>query len=378
MLVRNEVLSIQEELSYHRRALHTMPENGFHEFKTSQYVYDALSTLAPDKLERLAGTGVKAVFYANDPERTTAFRADMDALPITENTSLPFASKHAGFMHACGHDAHMAALLATAALVSQHRGELKENAVFLFQPAEEGELGAVKMIEDGALEEPHVDRIFGFHVYPGIPAGKLAVREGPLMARATGLNLTIKGKSAHGAKPHLGNDAIVAAAQLVSMLETLISRRVDPMENAVLTIGTIAGGTRRNIICNEVSMTCTMRTFTDDAYETMMHGIRGMVKAVECAFDVTVTLAFEGPDYLAVVNDADLAEEYRRAAGDAAIPAERACISEDFSFYQRKTKGLFVFAGVGEDVDALHTPRMFFEEPALLPAVEVYLRLLRL
>lgn len=378
MLVRNEVLSILEELAGHRRALHAMPENGFHEFKTSQYVYDALLKLAPDKLERLAGTGVKAVFYAKEPERTTAFRADMDALPVTEDTGLPFASRHEGFMHACGHDAHMAALLATAALVSRHRGELKENAVFLFQPAEEGDLGAVKMIEDGALEEPHVDRIFGFHVYPGLPEGKLAVREGPLMARATGLNITIKGKSAHGAKPHLGNDAVVAAAQLVSMLETLISRRVDPMENAVLTIGTIRGGTRRNIICDEVYMTCTMRTFTDDVYETMMHGFSGMLKAVESAFDVEAAFAFDGPDYLSVVNDAGLSDEYRQAAGDAAIPAERACISEDFSFYQRKTKGLFVFAGVGEDVDALHTPRMFFDERALLPAIEVYLRLLRL
>jgi amidohydrolase len=378
MLVRNEVLSILEELAGHRRALHAMPENGLHEFKTSQFVYDALLKLAPDKLERLAGTGIKAVIYAKKPERTTAFRADMDALPVTEDTGLPFASRHEGFMHACGHDAHMAALLATAALVSRHRDELKENAVFLFQPAEEGDLGAVKMIEDGALEEPHVDRIFGFHVYPGLPEGKLAVREGPLMARATGLNITIKGKSAHGAKPHLGNDAIVAAAQLVSMLETLISRRVDPMENAVLTIGTIRGGTRRNIICDEVYMTCTMRTFTDDVYETMMHGISGMLKAVESAFDVEAALAFEGPDYLSVVNDAGLADEYRQIAGDAAIPAERACISEDFSFYQRKTKGLFVFAGVGEGVDALHTPRMFFDERALLPAIEVYLRLLRL
>lgn len=378
MHIRSEVQSILPELTRVRRQLHTMPEDGLCEFETSQYIYNTLSALAPDRLVRLAGTGVKAVFFAKGPTRTTAFRADMDALPVVEDTGLPFASRNPGYMHACGHDAHMAAALVTAQLVAKHRAELRENVVFLFQPAEEGQLGAIKMIEEGALEDPHVDRIFGFHIYPGIPAGKLALREGPLMARATGLNLTIRGRSAHGAKPHLGNDAIVAAAQLVVMLETLVSRKIDPMENAVLTIGTVSGGMRRNIICDEVKLTCTMRTFTDAVYDAMMAGIRGMMEAVEHAFGVTARLEFEGPDYLAVVNDAELACEYRAAAGDAAMEAERACISEDFSFYQRKTKGLFVFTGVGEDVDALHTPRMFFDESALLPAIEAYMRLLSL
>ncbi|HOG01382.1 MAG TPA: amidohydrolase [Clostridia bacterium] len=378
MDIRFEVQSILPELARVRRDLHAMPEDGYREFETSNYVYDYLSALAPDRLEKLAGTGVKAVFFAKDAKRTTAFRADMDALPVSEDTGLPFASKNPGFMHACGHDAHMAAALLTAALAARHRDELTENAVFLFQPAEEGMLGALGMISDGALEAPHVDRIFGFHVYPGIPEGKIALREGPMMARATGLNLTVRGRSAHGAKPHLGNDAVVAAAALVTMLETLVSRKIDPMENAVLTIGTIAGGTRRNIICDEVKLTLTMRTFTDEVYDAMMAGIRGMLEAVEHAFGVTSELAFEGQDYLAVVNDPELAREYRRAAGDAAIETGRVCISEDFSFYQRKTKGLFVFLGVGEDVEALHTPRMFFDERALLPAIEAYLRLLRL
>lgn len=378
MQIREEVQSSLEELTRVRRALHMIPENGFQEFKTSQFIYDYLANLAPDRLIRLADTGLKAVFMAKEPMRTTAFRADIDALPIKEETGLPFASRHEGYMHACGHDAHMAAALITAALVAKHRDGIKENVAFLFQPGEEGKRGACRMIEEGALEEPHVDRIFGFHVSPGLPEGKLAVREGPLMARATSLDISITGKSAHGAKPNLGNDAVVAAAQLVTMLETLVSRRVDPMENAVLTIGTINGGIRRNIICDSVKMTCTMRTFTDEVYETMMHGIRGMLKAVEDAFDVEAALEISGKDYLAVVNDAQLAAEYKKAAGDAAVMVERTCISEDFSFYQRETKGLFVFAGVGERVETLHTPRIFFDERALLPAIEVYLRLLRL
>ncbi len=378
MEIRSEILALLPELARLRRALHAMPEAGYREFETSQYVYDYLLALAPDRLERIAGTGVKAAFLAKDPVRTTAFRADMDALPIREETGLPFASGNEGFMHACGHDAHMAAALVTAALVSKHRGALRENVVMLFQPAEEGELGAGRMIAEGALEAPRVDRIFGFHVYPGLAEGQIAVREGPFMARATGLNIAVLGKSAHGARPHLGSDAIVAAAGLVSMLQTLVSRRVDPMENAVLTIGTIAGGAKRNIVCDDVRLTLTMRTFTDEVYETMMDGVRGVLRAVECAFNVETRLAFEGPDYLAVVNDAELAEDYRKAVGGAAVDIGRACISEDFSFYQRQTKGLFVFLGVGEGVDALHTPRMFFDERALLPAIEAYLRLLSL
>lgn len=378
MEIRNEVQSSLEELTRVRRALHRMPEDAYCEHETSTFIYDYLFALAPDKLIKLAGTGVKAVFYAKEPHRTTAFRADMDALPIVEETGLSCASRNSGFMHACGHDAHMAAALITASLVARHRGELRENVVFLFQPAEEGGAGAARMIEDGALEAPHVDRIFGLHVYPGIPVGKIALRAGPMMARATGFDIALLGKSAHGARPHLGNDAIVAAAHLIAMLETLVSRRIDPMENAVLTIGSIAGGTRRNIICNEVTLRCTMRTFTDEVYETMISGVRGMLKAVEAAFGVEARLIFDGEDYYAVVNDAQLAAQYEAAAGDAVLPAQRACISEDFSFYQRERPGLFVFLGVGEEIDPLHTPRMFFEESALLPAIETHLRLLDL
>lgn len=373
-----ETQRLAKELVALRREFHARPELGFQEHWSASRIAGYLRELGFDVREGVAETGVTALLEGSGPGRTLLLRADMDALPLQELTGLPFASVNDGVMHACGHDAHMAAALLTAALAARHRDELTENAVFLFQPAEEGMLGALGMISDGALEAPHVDRIFGFHVYPGIPEGKIALREGPMMARATGLNLTVRGRSAHGAKPHLGNDAVVAAAALVTMLETLVSRKIDPMENAVLTIGTIAGGTRRNIICDEVKLTLTMRTFTDEVYDAMMAGIRGMLEAVEHAFGVTSELAFEGQDYLAVVNDPELAREYRRAAGDAAIETGRVCISEDFSFYQRKTKGLFVFLGVGEDVEALHTPRMFFDERALLPAIEAYLRLLRL
>ena len=377
MDIRNEVKATLPGLREARRALHRIPELGYREHKTHDYLIDKLSALAPDRLETLAGTGIKAVFFAKDAPRTTAFRADIDALPVTERTGLPFASEHPGAMHACGHDSHMAAALATASLVAKNRERLHENVVFLFQPAEEGEVGAARMIADGALEDPHVDRIFGMHVFPGIPLGSIGVRAGSLMARASSIDLIVRGKSAHGAKPPLGCDAIVAAAQLVTMLETIISRRVDPFESAVLTIGKICGGTKRNIICPEVKLECTMRTFSDEAYETMLGSIRGMLKAVESAFGVECELRFECEDYLGVVNDASLAEEYRALAGNAAVEAPMVCISEDFSFYQRKTKGLFVFTGIG-DASPLHADDLFFDEEAVLPYIEMNMRLLGL
>lgn len=377
MDIRQGVWDLLPILTKARRDLHQIPEEGHAEFQTQAYLLDFLSTLEPDTLEPLAGTGAKAVFVAKKPRRVTAFRADMDALPVLEATGLPFASLHPGAMHACGHDAHMAAALALAAYVAQHRQALEETVVFLFQPAEEGGNGAAAMLEAGALQNPQVNRIFGFHVFPGLPAGALGVREGPLMARATGFNLTIRGKSAHGAKPHLGRDAIVAAAELITMLQTLVSRRVDPMENAVLTIGKIAGGTRRNIICEEATLECTLRTFTDETYQSIITGIHAMRQALEQAFDVGTEYE-QVQDYYAVVNNEALAEEYCSLAGDAAIPVERQCISEDFSFYQREVSGLFVLAGVGETVTALHTPTMFFEEEALLPAIEMNVRLLGL
>ncbi len=375
--IRKRILNLLPALRETRRALHAMPEQAHGERETQAYLLERLAALAPDSLEPLAGTGVKAVFRAEGSACATAFRADMDALPVSEATGLPFASRNAGVMHACGHDAHMAASLALASLVAAHRAELKETVVFLFQPAEEGGYGARSMIEAGALKNPAINRIYGYHVFPGMPFGALGVREGPLMARACGFDITLKGKSAHGASPQLGRDALVAAAQLVSMLQTLVSRRIGPMENAVLTIGKIAGGTRRNIICEEVTLECTLRTFTDGAHKTMMDGVNAMRAAVEQAFEVTTQLSM-AEDYFAVVNDAALAREYRAMAGERAVECERQCISEDFSFYQREVPGLFVFVGVGENVSALHTPAMFFDEEALLPAIDMNARLLGL
>lgn len=373
--MRKEIQEILTEIREIRRELHKIPEPNFREYKTSKFIFNYLSALNPTSVEKIAGTGVKAVFDIG-AKKTIAFRADMDALPLNEDTGLPFASCNAGYMHACGHDAHMATALITALLVSKNIEKIKTNIVMLFQPSEEIEVGAKKMVEEGALENPHVDMIFGFHVWPGLESGKIGFVKGPMMAYATHFDITIHGENAHGAKPHLGNDAIVAAASLVNMMETIVSRRIDPMDSAVITIGSIQGGTQRSIICDEVKMLCTMRTFNDKSHDIGLNSIKGMLKAIEDGFGVTTDFEFASQEYLPVVNDCESYEIFRNAAGDYAIDAEKVCISEDFSFYQKTTKGCFAFLGLGDNVSALHTSTMYFEEEALIPMLETYMKIL--
>ena len=201
MQIHPVVGSLFEECVRVRRELHRIPEPGFEERETQAYLIDYLTGLAPDCIEKLADTGVKAVFYAEHPTATVAFRADIDAIRTTEMTGLEFASQHPGKMHACGHDAHMAMVLMLAKLVSEHRRELNVNVVLLFQPGEEGYGGAKRMVEEGALQNPAVDRIYGFHVWPTVPKGKIALRPGIMMAQTGEIDIIVEGLSAHGASP---------------------------------------------------------------------------------------------------------------------------------------------------------------------------------
>lgn len=376
MKIRSEVLNSLDLIRKMRRDLHRIPEMAFKEHKTHEYIWNFIAALEPDAMECVGETGIKVVFLCKDAERTTAFRSDMDAMPITEETGLEFASQHEGLMHACGHDAHMATLLAFAKLVAENRGKLKENVVLIFQPAEENGGGAMRIIGEGVMESPHIDRVLGFHVYPGLPFGKIGLRPGPLMMSSTSINIKVRGKAAHGARPHLGSDAIVAAAHLITMIQSLVSRRIDPMENAVFSIGMINGGKKRNIICDEVDLVCTMRCYTQEVFDTMISSLKGMAAGLEYAFNCEGIVDVVQPSYLHVENDPELTALVTELAEDAAVEAKSASISEDFSFYQRKAQGMFAFLGVGEDVTALHTPTMYFDEEALLPMLEVYLRVL--
>lgn len=378
MQIHPIVGALFEECVRVRRDLHRIPEPGFEERATQAYLIEYLKTLSPDRVEPLADTGVKAVFFADCAKETVAFRADMDALRTYEDTGAEYASLHEGRMHACGHDAHMAMVLMAAKLVSEHRGELGVNVVLLFQPGEEGYGGAKRMVEEGALQDPPVDRIYGFHVWPTVPKGKVALRSGTMMAQTGEIDITVEGLSAHGASPQLGVDAVCAAAQLIGMMQTAITRNIDPREEALLTIGKIAGGTARNVIADRVVMNGTIRAYSAEVFEKLSQRLIEMCKGMELAAGVKVTY-HQPMGYPCVSNPASLVEHFDTLMEkEDLLLAEPVMQGEDFSFYQQKVPGLFLFLGIGggKNTVPLHNCKFDFDEDAMLLGIEIYRRIL--
>jgi amidohydrolase len=371
------VLALEKEAERVRRDLHKIPETGYSERKTQAYILDYLSKLAPDSVEKIADTGVKAVFYAKEPTETIAFRADMDALATRELTELPFESTHIGRMHACGHDGHMTMLLLLASLVSRSREKLKYNIVLLFQPAEESIGGAARMIEEGALKNPAVERIFGLHVWPSIEQGRIGVRSGPMMAQTREFDIILHGKSAHGASPQDGIDTIVASAELILMLQSVISRSVSPSAHSLITIGKITGGQARNIISDRVELNGTLRTFSNELTNYMKSKIGDMLHGLELSAGVKAEYR-EIMHYPMVDNPAYMVDYLKTIVEpEVLIEAEEQMAAEDFAFYQQHVPGLFMLLGIGGKscLHPLHSPLFNFDEHALLGGVEVYRRI---
>ncbi len=249
------------KLSKIRRRIHMYPELAYQEKRTSEFVADTLRSLDIEVRTGVARTGVIGVLRGGSKGKTVAFRGDMDALPITEQNQKPYRSRVPGVMHACGHDANTTTVIGTAMLLAKRRHELRGNAKFIFQPSEEAPPGgALPMIKDGALKDPKVDWIIGVHVDSTVPTGKIGLRDGHMMAAADDFSLSILGEAAHGAKPHLGVDAIQLQAQVVQALQPVVSRRIDPTHPVVLTLGTIHGGYRQNVIADRVDIEGTLRT----------------------------------------------------------------------------------------------------------------------
>ena len=240
-----------------RRALHRIPEPGFREEKTKRLICERLHEIGVTPV--CEHGWITAVVDSGEDGLVTGFRADFDALPVTEPQGCPFRSEHEGYMHACGHDLHTAILLGTARLLMAACGEWKGRVKLLFQPAEETDGGAKPMVQGGVMENPRVDRVYGLHVMPRLVTGQVECRPGTLNAGTDGVRLTVRGMGAHGAYPDLGRDAIVCAAQLITALQTLVSRNVSPLESCVLTLGTIEGGRASNILCDQVVMTGTLQ-----------------------------------------------------------------------------------------------------------------------
>ncbi|MGI6153436.1 MAG: M20 metallopeptidase family protein [Christensenellaceae bacterium] len=375
MKIRTCAREQQNELIKLRRTLHQIPELAFCEEETAAFLYEYLEPLLPDSLERIAKTGIKAVFYAKGATKTVAIRADMDALPITEQKGCPFQSKNAGAMHACGHDGHMAMALVTAKIVSENRDKLRVNYVFLFQPAEEAGGGAEPMIEAGALQNPDVDEIYGIHLWPYLPAGKVGLLGGPVMARMNDVNIDITGKGVHGARPQQGVDAIVAAAQLVLALQTIVSRNIDPFGSAVLTIGKIEGGDTRNVVPGRVHLEGTLRTLDEDTAAHIKRRICEVMQGIDTMYG-TQSTSYETMMYPPVVNDRAMAEALIPKFSDSYTAAVPVMLSEDFSYYQKEVPGVLMFLGTLDDMhtEPLHSSSFGFDEKVLLHGVEYYLR----
>lgn len=379
MKLWKSVEALKKDVIMLRRDLHMIPEDGFKEYKTSAYIEAYLKTLEIDHLKKVADTGWIALFKGNNPKRTLGFRADMDGLSVEEATGVEFKSIHDGYMHACGHDGHMAIALAFSKWVSDHKASLEDNVVVIYQPAEEGPGGAEIIVKEGVLEEFELDAIFALHLFPEIEEGVFGVKDGPIMAMPSEFDIDIIGKSAHGAKPHLGVDSIVIAANMLQDLQQIVSRKIDPVDNVVLTVGRIEGGERRNVIAGKTRLEGTIRGFRLGVFDVIEVEMLKLFKAYELQYGCQITYDFRR-QYPPVINDDILTATFNKVNGENTILVKPQMLAEDFSYYNEVAPCLFFFLGTRNENKAyiygLHHAKFDFYEPVLLNAVQAYLNLL--
>jgi amidohydrolase len=372
-----------------RRDIHQYPELGNREFRTGQLVAEHLRALGLEVQDKVAHTGVVGLLRGAKPGPVVALRADMDALPVSEEVDVPFASKErtvwngieSGVMHACGHDTHVAMLMGACEVLSKMREQITGTVKFIFQPAEEmppegEEGGAQLMIKQGVLENPKVDAIFGLHITSIIPTDMIGYRAGPLMASADDIKITVSGRQTHGALPWLGIDPIVVSAQIVLGLQTIISRQIDlTREPAVITIGAIHGGVRNNIIPDEVKMHGTVRSFDEDIRAELLTRVENTCCAIAKSGGAHAHVDVR-KGYSVTVNDELLTGQsvptLQRVAGKRNVfIMQKMCGAEDFSLFQQKVPGFFYFLGcTARDQDAghaapNHSPRFYVDEASL-------------
>lgn len=381
--LRPEVQALQVSLVQWRRDLHQHPELGFEEFRTAEVVSQKLTEWGIKHQTGVAKTGIVATIKGDLPGPVLAIRADMDALPVQEANQVPYRSKYEGRMHACGHDGHVAIALGTAYYLSQHREQLKGTIKIIFQPAEESPGGAKPMIEEGALQNPNVDAIIGLHLWNNLPLGTVGVRSGPLMAAVELFECHIQGKGGHGAMPHQTVDSVVVAAQIVNALQTIISRTVNPLESAVLTVGELHAGVANNVIADSARMTGTVRYFNPELENVIGKRVEDIVAGICQSHGATYSLNY-WPLYPAVINDAEMAELIRSVAETVVetpvgvVPECQTMGGEDMAFFLQEVPGCYFFLGAANKELGLayphHHPRFDFDETALSMGVEIFLR----
>ena len=384
--IRPEIQALQPQLVAFRRQIHQHPELGFQERITAAAIAAKLTEWQIPHQIGIAQTGIVAMIQGRKTScrlKTLAIRADMDALPIQEANDVPYKSQHDGVMHACGHDGHVAIALMTAYYLSQHQDDFAGIVKIIFQPAEEGPGGAKPMIEAGVLKNPDVDAIIGLHLWNNLPLGTIGVRSGALMAAVELFSLTIQGKGGHGAMPHQTVDSIVLGSQIVTALQTIVSRSVNPIDSAVVTVGEFHAGTAKNVIADTATLSGTVRYFNPDLADFFQQRIEAIVSGICASHGATYQL-----DYLKLypptINDPNITDLVRAVATDLVetplgiVPECQTMGGEDMSFFLQQVPGCYFFLGSANPDRSLayphHHPRFDFDETALSTGVEMFVR----
>ncbi|MBI1240920.1 M20 metallopeptidase family protein [Umezakia ovalisporum] len=383
--IRLEIRSLQPQLVEWRRRLHQKPELGFQEKLTAELVSRHLQAWNIEHQTEIAKTGIVATIQGKKPgaNKVLAIRADMDALPIQELNEVPYKSQHDGVMHACGHDGHTAIAMGTAYYLQQHCQDFSGTVKIIFQPAEEGPGGAKPMIAAGVLKNPDVDAIIGLHLWNNLPLGTVGVRPGPLMASVECFNCTVLGKGGHGAMPHQTVDSVVVAAQIVNALQIIVSRNVNPIDGAVVTVGELHAGTKLNVIADTARMSGTIRYFNPNLQEFFHQRVEQIIAGVCQSHGAKYELEYWSL-YPPVINDAGMAELIKSVAEEVietslgVVPECQTMGGEDMSFFLQEVPGCYFFLGSANSEKNLayphHHPKFDFDETALAMGVEIFVR----
>ena len=396
--LETRISGVEQEMLTWRRHLHQHPELSNREVETAKFIAERLRSFGLEPRTGVAQNGVVAVLTGAQSGPVVALRADMDGLPVTEETSLPFASRAkgeyegrpVGVMHACGHDTHMAMLLATAKVLTGIKDRLRGSVVFIFQPAEEGvppaerPAGAELMVKEGVLKEPSANAIFGLHVYANMPSGHVAWRSGAFMAAADSFEIIVRGRQTHGATPWAGVDPIVLASQIVTALQTIVSRQVDiTAQPAIVTVGQFEAGVRTNIIPDSARLVGTIRTFDPEMRKDIHARVERMAGSIAESGGATAEVRIHS-GYPVTINDPTLADRMRptlrRILADRVFEGPKITGAEDFSYYQQQVPGMFLLLGITPAADVgkapqNHSPRFMVDESALLTGVRTLVHL---
>ncbi|MEM7336429.1 MAG: amidohydrolase [Chloroflexota bacterium] len=375
---KQEAHELFDEMVQVRRDFHRYPELGFHETRTSNIVAEKLGELGYEVQRGIGQTGVVGLLDGPTEGPVIMLRFDMDALPIQEENNVSYISKNDGVMHACGHDGHMSMGLALAKIMAKHRDKIKGTLKFVFQPAEEGLGGAFAMISDGVLENPRPDYAFAMHLWTPEPYGNVRIVEGPTMSSSSVFTLTVQGVGGHGAAPHLATDPVLAAAHIVSALQSITSRNIDPQESVVLSIGQFTAGTTFNVIPDKALLKGTVRSYNNELHRLVYRRILEMATQMATAFNCKVTMetiaivqaVVNSPEPTAIVHDAAV-----KIFGEDKINPRRTMASEDMGFFLDEIPGCYFFIGARNEEKGYtyphHHPKFDFDERSMINGVSL-------